>query len=78
MLTVFGAYFAPDVEVFVKPTTTKSVIAYFEIDDLVYKPGPTYSFYKRYRDYINSMKSEVDGSLSPSNAAFTGFLMMSV
>ena len=61
---------------FVKPTTTKGVIKTFELDDLVYHPRPTYDFYVRYRDAIDEMKSHVDASLSPNNAAFTGFLMM--
>lgn len=75
LVTVFGAYYAPTKEVFIKPTTTKNVIAHFELDDIQYKPKPTYAFYKKYRDYINKMKTKVAPSLSPSNAAFLGFLM---
>jgi len=78
LLTVFGIYFRPTEEVFVKPTTTKNIIAFLELDDLIYKPRPYYDFYKRYREYINEMKKQVDPSLSPSNAAFTGFLMLSL
>ena len=61
---------------FVKPTTTKNVIRQFEVADLVYKPQPTWQFYADYRDLIAEMKELVDPSLSPNNAAFTGFLMM--
>jgi len=75
LVTVFGAYFAPNSEVFIKPTTTKNVISHFELDDVEYKPRPTYAFYKKYRDHINEMKTKVDPTLSPSNAAFLGFLM---
>lgn len=78
LISIIPAYFSPTVEVFVKPTTTKNVIAHFEIDDLLYKPMPSWSFYFRYRDMINSAKSKVDDSLSPSNAAFCGFLMMTM
>ena len=61
---------------FVKPTTTKNVIRQFEVEDLVYRPQPTWQFYDAYRDLIAEMKALTDPSLSPNNAAFTGFLMM--
>jgi len=76
LLTVIPAYFSPNKEVFVKPTTTKNVIKYFELEDLVYKPLPSYTFYTRYRQEINGMKEKVSDLLSPNNAAFSGFLMM--
>jgi hypothetical protein len=76
VVTVFLAYYRPKKEVFVKPTTTKGIINYFEVEGLEYNPTPTYAFYKKYRTLINKMKKEVDSSLSPSNAAFCGFLMM--
>ena len=60
---------------FVKPTTTKNAIRFFELEGLEYKPRPSWAFYERYRETINEMKSRVDPSLSTSNAAFTGFLM---
>ncbi len=77
LMTICPVYFKPDSEVYVKPTTAKGVIRQFEIEDLTYSAKPTYDFYKRYRDIINDMKSHVDSSLYPDNAAFTGFLMMS-
>lgn len=61
-------------EYFVKPTTTKNVIKYFEIKDLVYKPTPSFEFYDSYKKVLNEMKKNVDKSLHPDNAAFTGFL----
>ena len=61
-----------------KPNTTKRVIRYLELDDLVYKPRPSWEFYARYRDTINEMKSMVNPSLSANNAAFTGFLMVTI
>lgn len=65
-----------DKEVFVKPTTTKNVIRQFEVQNLVYRPQPTWQFYTAYRDLIAEMKALTNPSLSPNNAAFTGFLMM--
>lgn len=78
LITVCPVYFNPDHEVFVKPTTAKGVIDYFELEPLQYKPAPTWAFYETYRAIINQMKAEVNESLSPNNAAFTGFLMMSL
>lgn len=77
LLTVCLFYYHPHTEVFVKPTTTKNVIRQFELDGLIYSPRPTWAFYAAYRDAIAAMKAKVDPSLSPNNAAFTGFLMMS-
>jgi hypothetical protein len=76
LITIFAAYYRPDYDVFVKPTTTKGVLAAFNIDEIQYKPRPSWEFYNRYREIINEMKTQVDPSLSPSNAAFCGFLMM--
>ena len=78
LMTVIPAYYAPDQEVFVKPTTAKGVISYFEIEGLIYKPAPTWAFYQAYRTLINKTKKKVSKKLSPSNAAFSGFLMMSL
>jgi hypothetical protein len=61
-------------EYFIKPTTTKNVIKYFELKDLVYKPKPSFEFYDSYKKVLNEMKKNVDKSLHPDNAAFTGFL----
>lgn len=77
LLTVHLYQYRPQREVFVKPTTTKNVLRQFEIPELEYKPRPSWAFYKAYRDVIETMKTHVDPSLSPNNAAFTGFLMMS-
>lgn len=77
LMTICPVYFNPQTEVFIKPTTVKGVIKHFEIENLVYNAKPTYEFYSRYRDIINNMKKEVDVSLFPDNAAFSGFLMMS-
>ena len=78
LLTILPVYFHPQQEVFVKPTTAKGVIEYFELPDLNYRPQPSWEFYEAYRRQILDMKSRVSPSLSPNNAAFTGFLMMSL
>ncbi|MBI5074324.1 MAG: hypothetical protein HZB62_04050 [Nitrospirae bacterium] len=78
LVTICPAYFRPTTEVFIKPTTVKNVIQYFEIEGLEYNPTPTYAFYRQYRSVINKMKKQVDKSLSPDNAHFSGFLMIVV
>lgn len=66
------------VEYFIKPTTTKNIIKYFEIKNLLYKPKPTFEFYDSYKKVLDEMKSNVDKSLSFDNAAFTGFLRLAM
>ena len=78
LMTICLYHMRPEVEVFVKPTTTKRVISYLQLEDLVYKPRPSWEFYQGYREAINSMKGKVDSSLGPDNAAFTGFLMVAL
>ncbi len=76
LLTVCPFYYRPRHDVFVKPNTTKDVIRRFELEGLTYRPRPSWAFYEAYRSAIDEMKAAVHPSLSPSNAAFTGFLMM--
>ncbi len=78
ILTVCLLYSDPSVEVFIKPTTTKGVIKYFELEGVEYKPQPSYDFYKEYRRQINEMKKDMDESLRVDNAGFCGFLMMAM
>ena len=78
LMTICSTYMKPNDEVFVKPTTAKNVIKYLELENLDYKPRPSWGFYKEFRSQILGMKKMVDASISPSNAAFTGFLMMSL
>ena len=77
LMTVCQTYFHPHQDVLVKPTTVKGIIEYFELKNLQYKPTPTWAFYENYRSTIHEMKSIVDPSLSPSNAAFSWFLLLS-
>ena len=78
LITICPNYMKPLDEVFVKPTTAKNVIKYLELENLDYKPRPSWAFYEEFRRQILAMKEKVDPSISPSNAAFTGFLMMSL
>lgn len=78
LISICPVYFRPQHEVFVKPTTTKLVIAQLELHSLTYKPMPSWAFYEEYRAIINDMKSKVDPCLSPNSPAFSGFLMMSL
>lgn len=78
LMTIIPAYFSPTKEVFVKPTTAKGILKHFAIDDPIYKPKPTWDFYEKYRHLINEGKGRANPDLAPSNAAFSGFLMMTV
>jgi len=78
LMTVCQTYFHPQQDVFVKPTTVKGVIEYFELENLQYRPTPSWAFYEAYRSAFLDMKARVDKSLSPTNAAFSGFLWMTI
>jgi hypothetical protein len=64
--------------VFVKPTTAKKVIEHLELENLEYKPQPSWEFYSEFRRQVQLMKQQVDPNLAVNNAAFTGFLMMTL
>lgn len=78
VVSVVAFYYAPRREVFVKPTTAKGILSLLEIENLHYHPTPSWGFYKGYQKLISVLKRAVHPSLSPNNAAFTGFLMMSM
>lgn len=79
LMSVLPFYFDPHKNWFIKPNTTKLILKYFEVDQqLIYKPRPTYAFYQAYRDFLTELRDESDPRLSPNNAAFTGFLMMTI
>ncbi|MEP5763690.1 MAG: hypothetical protein ABJ308_03820 [Halieaceae bacterium] len=75
VISVVPFYFAPRQEVFVKPTTAKGILSFLEVDEIVYKPTPSWAFYQGYRKLLADVKKEVVPSLSPNNAALSGFLM---
>ena len=65
-------------EYFIKPTTTKMIIKYFELKGLEYKPKPSYEFYEMYTKYLDEMKNNCAKSVTFDNAAFTGFLKIGI
>ena len=74
LLTIIPAYYHPEREVYIKPTTVKRAIRYFELTGLPYKPRPTYAFYTQYRAAIQEMKKIAP--VTKDNAAFGGFIMI--
>ena len=79
IVTLIPYYFYRDTEFFIKPTTTKNILSFFEIEGLVYKPKPSYEFYAAYTTVLETMKQNVGERIShDDNAAFTGFLMMAM
>lgn len=78
IVTLIPYYYARDKEFFVKPSTTKDIIKFFEIEGLTYKPRPTYEFYERYTKVLEEMKVQVSPMVGADNAGFTGFLMMAM
>ena len=77
LMTICPLYLKPQQEVFVKPTTAKKIVTELELP-LEYKPRPSWEFYTGFRSAILEMKSHLDPSVATSNAALTGFLMMSL
>ncbi|NQY22129.1 MAG: hypothetical protein HRT40_12635 [Campylobacteraceae bacterium] len=65
-------------EYFVKPTTTKMIIKYFELKELIYKPKPSFEFYEKYSKALNEMKSNLHDSLTFDNVAYTSFLKVAI
>ncbi len=78
LISILPNYVFPTKEIFVKPTTAKGVIKFFELEGVIYKPQPTWDFYQKYQALIEQMKVDIDPTLTGSNAAFCGFLMMSM
>lgn len=76
LLTICAVYYRPHEEAFIKPTTVKSIITYFELEGLRYNPKPSWEFYHAFRDQLMHMKKLSDTSLQTDNAAFSAFLML--
>lgn len=77
LMTICQTYYHPQKDVLVKPNTVKHIIQYFELTNIEYKPMPSWQFYDSYRATIHEMRARVDSSLSPTNAAFSWFLLLS-
>ncbi|XOB63694.1 hypothetical protein ACMC56_07730 [Campylobacterota bacterium DY0563] len=78
IITLIPYYHSRKKEYFIKPTTTKNILKYFEVENIVYKPTPSYEFYKEYKKFLDNLKKEVDITFRRDNAGFTGFLKMSL
>ncbi|HSG88802.1 MAG TPA: hypothetical protein VLA56_06295 [Pseudomonadales bacterium] len=78
LVTAIPYYVHPVRELFVKPTTAKGIIAAFELEVPPYRPCPDWDFYRAYRQEILAMRALVRPQLAPNNAAFCGFLMMTM
>lgn len=78
ILTVILLYIDPMHEVFIKPTTVKNVIKYYELEGIKYTPKANYEFYQAYRNQFIQMRKKVHPSLGKDNASFSGFLMMAM
>lgn len=76
IISVVPFYHSPRREAFVKPTTAKGIVKFMDVENLSYNATPSWEFYQGYRALIAEIKKEVSPSLSPNNAALTGFLMM--
>lgn len=78
ILTVLRAYYYPQDDIFIKPTTVKKILRYFDVKDIHYTPRPNYQFYAAYRVFLNDLKKEASKGVKPNNPAFSGFLMMMI
>ena len=71
-------YYHPQREIFMKPNTVKGIVATFGLDVPPYRACPYWEFYAAYREQMLALRAEVSPELAPNNAAFSGFLMMSL
>ena len=78
LMSILPYYYAPTESWFIKPNTTKAILQHFEVEGLVYKPRPSYAFYRDYSALLDEMRDMADPKLGGNNAAFTGFLMMTI
>lgn len=77
LVTLVPGYYALQDEIFVKPSTTKLIVKQMELD-IIYKPTPTWAFYRDYRKSLLQMRKLAKQVKAKSNPAFTGFLMMTL
>lgn len=76
LVTVFPYYMNPEQEAFVKPTTAKEIIRFYELEIPPYRARPYWDFYISFRDSLKEMMVQVHPLLGPDMAAFSAFLMM--
>lgn len=78
IVTLIPYYYDREANFFIKPTTTKDIIKFFEIEGIVYKSRPSYPFYESYTRVLLEMRNHVSPLIGRDNAGFTGFLMMAM
>ncbi|MBI9011877.1 MAG: hypothetical protein JEZ08_06560 [Clostridiales bacterium] len=78
ILTVLRAYYYPQEDLVIKPTTVKKILKYFDVTDIHYTSKPNYQFYADYRIFINNLKKKASKGVKSNNPAFSGFLMMMI
>jgi hypothetical protein len=78
LVTLIPYYYDREHNYFIKPTTTKEIIKFFEMDDVQFKPRPSYAFYEAYTKHLDAIRTHLDFDYGNDNAAFTGMLMMGV
>lgn len=78
IVTLIPYYYDRENNFFIKPTTTKDIIKFFDLQGMVYKPRPAYEFYTKYTKILEEMRSQVSPLIGADNAGFTGFLMMAM
>jgi len=78
IVTLIPYYYDRENNFFIKPTTTKDIIKFFDLQGMVYKPRPAYEFYTKYTKTLEEMRSQVSPLIGADNAGFTGFLMMAM
>ncbi|MFY9075176.1 hypothetical protein CRU99_10770 [Malaciobacter mytili] len=78
IISIIPYYLNRQKEYFIKPTTTKSIIEYLEIENLVYKPKPSYEFYVNYKKVLDTLKPTVNKALKKDNVCFTAFIRMGI
>ncbi len=76
IITLIPYYFDRAHNYFIKPTTTKDIIKFFELEGLMYKPKPSYAFYNDYTKALEKIKAHINTDYRNDNAAFTGMLMI--
>jgi len=77
ILTVLRAYYNLQTDIFIKPTTVKSILNYFE-SDLKYTSKPNFEFYDAYRSFLNGIKDQASQAVKPNNPAFSGFMRLTI
>lgn len=78
LITIIPYYMNRKNDYFIKPTTSKNIINYLELDNLIYKPRPSYEFYVNYKKNLDKLKKVTQKSFTKDNICFTAFLRLGI